>query len=148
MTVTGIETGVRQFQEDGFMVARGLFARDEIDRLCGEFTALHSGGPVPGHFEPSAPGESTDPLRRYPRVMQPHEINDLALHLLLDARLREVLETLLGEEVLAAQSMFYFAAGGAGAGAAPGQLLSAGRTGHLCRGLGGLRCDRPGQRRS
>ncbi|MCX5254086.1 phytanoyl-CoA dioxygenase family protein [Streptomyces canus] len=113
MTVTGIETGVRQFQEDGFMVARGLFARDEIDRLCGEFTALHSGGPVPGHFEPSAPGESTDPLRRYPRVMQPHEINDLALHVLLDARLREVLETLLGEEVLAAQSMFYFKPPGA-----------------------------------
>ncbi|MFF1301346.1 phytanoyl-CoA dioxygenase family protein, partial [Streptomyces sp. NPDC058307] len=113
MTVTGIETGLRQFQEDGFMVVRGLFARDEIDRLCGEFTALHSGGPVPGHFEPSAPSESTDPLRRYPRVMQPHEINDLALQVLLDARLREVLETLLGEEVLAAQSMFYFKPPGA-----------------------------------
>src|ERR1044072_2450687 len=105
MTVTGIETGVRQFQEDGFMVVRGLFARDEIDRLCGEFTALHAGGPVPGHFEPSAPGEETDPLRRYPRVMQPHEIDDLALRFLLDARLREVLETLLGEEVLAAQRL-------------------------------------------
>jgi phytanoyl-CoA hydroxylase len=45
--------------------------------------------------------------------MQPHEINDLALHVLLDARLREVLETLLGEEVLAAQSMFYFKPPGA-----------------------------------
>ncbi|KQW07076.1 phytanoyl-CoA dioxygenase family protein [Streptomyces sp. Root369] len=113
MTVTGIGTGVLQFQEDGFMVVRGLFARDEIDRLCGAFTALHAGGPVPGHFEPSAPGESTDPLRRYPRVMQPHEIDDLALRFLLDARLREVLETLLGEEVLAAQSMFYFKPPGA-----------------------------------
>ncbi|WP_329251543.1 phytanoyl-CoA dioxygenase family protein [Streptomyces canus] len=113
MTVTGIETGVRQFQEDGFMVVRGLFAHDEIDRLCGAFTALHVGGPVPGHFEPSAPGEETDPLRRYPRVMQPHEIDDLALRFLLDARLRLVLETLLGEEVLAAQSMFYFKPPGA-----------------------------------
>ncbi|MFE3031912.1 phytanoyl-CoA dioxygenase family protein [Streptomyces canus] len=113
MTVTGIETGVRQFQEDGFMVVRGLFAREEIDRLCGEFTALHAGGPVPGHFEPSAPSGSTDPLRRYPRVMQPHEINELALRFLLDARLRQVLETLLGEEVLAAQSMFYFKPPGA-----------------------------------
>ena len=113
MTVTGIETGLRQFQEDGFMVVRGLFAHDEIDRLCGAFTALHADGPVPGHFEPSAPGESADPLRRYPRVMQPHEIDDLALRFLLDARLREVLETLLGEEVLAAQSMFYFKPPGA-----------------------------------
>src|SRR5437870_3109075 len=99
MTVTGMETGIRQFQEDGFMVVRGLFAREEIDRLCGEFTALHAGGPVPGHFEPSAPDESADPLRRYPRVLHPHEINDLALRFLLDARLRKVLETLLGEEV-------------------------------------------------
>lgn len=110
MTVTGIETGVRQFEENGFTVVRGLFSRDEIDELCGAFAALHAGGPVPGHFEPS---ESADPLRRYPRVMQPHEVNDLALRVLLDARLREVLETLLGEEVLAAQSMFYFKPPGA-----------------------------------
>ncbi|MFF4628635.1 phytanoyl-CoA dioxygenase family protein [Streptomyces griseorubiginosus] len=110
MTVTGIESGVRQFAEDGFTVVRGLFARAEIDRLCAEFAALHAGGPVPGHFEPS---ESTDPLRRYPRVMQPHEINALALEILLDTRLRKVLVSLLGEEVLAAQSMFYFKPPGA-----------------------------------
>ncbi|MEV7074122.1 phytanoyl-CoA dioxygenase family protein [Streptomyces sp. NPDC091972] len=113
MTVTGIAPEVRRFQEDGFTVARGLFAREEIDRLCAAFTALHAGGPVPGHFEPGAPGEPADPLRRYPRVMQPHEISDLARRFLLDARLREVLETLLGEEVLAAQSMFYFKPPGA-----------------------------------
>ncbi|MFF0011119.1 phytanoyl-CoA dioxygenase family protein [Streptomyces sp. NPDC005374] len=113
MTVTGIEAGLRQFEENGFTVVRRLFAHDEIDRLCGEFAALHAGGPVPGHFAPSGPGESTDPLRRYPRVMQPHEINGLAMRVLLDARLREVLETLLGEEVLAAQSMFYFKPPGA-----------------------------------
>jgi ectoine hydroxylase-related dioxygenase (phytanoyl-CoA dioxygenase family) len=45
--------------------------------------------------------------------MQPHEFNPLARRFLLDARLRDVLETLLGEEVLAAQSMFYFKPPGA-----------------------------------
>ncbi|GHA01218.1 phytanoyl-CoA dioxygenase family protein [Streptomyces purpurascens] len=101
------------FEEDGFTVVRGLFGADEIERLCGEFTALHAAGPVPGHFEPRASGADADPLRVWPRVMHPHEINGLARDVLLDARLRTVLEALLGEEVLAAQSMFYFKPPGA-----------------------------------
>jgi len=102
--------GLRQFREDGFTVLRGLFGHDEIDRLRAEFTALHAAGPVPGHFQPRT---GTDPLAAYPRVMQPHEINERARRVLLDARLRSVLEVLLGEEVLAAQSMFYFKPPGA-----------------------------------
>jgi ectoine hydroxylase-related dioxygenase (phytanoyl-CoA dioxygenase family) len=119
MTVTGKGTtgtpiltqeGLEGFREDGFTVVRGLFGYDEIDRLCAEFAALHAAGPVPGHFRPR-PG--SDPLHTHPRVMQPHEINGLARSVLLDARLGAVLETLLGEEVLAAQSMFYFKPPGA-----------------------------------
>ncbi|MFE0524581.1 phytanoyl-CoA dioxygenase family protein [Streptomyces sp. NPDC058954] len=102
--------GLRQFQQDGFTVLRGLFGHDEIDLLRAEFTALHAAGPVPGHFQPRT---GSDPLAAYPRVMQPHEINERARRVLLDARLRRVLEVLLGEEVLAAQSMFYFKPPGA-----------------------------------
>ncbi|MEU6683384.1 phytanoyl-CoA dioxygenase family protein [Streptomyces sp. NPDC046832] len=102
------------FEEDGFTVLRGLFGADETERLCGEFAALRAAGPVPGHFEPRAGDEpGADPLHVWPRVMHPHEINDLAREVLLDARLRTVLEALLGEEVLAAQSMFYFKPPGA-----------------------------------
>ncbi len=103
-------TDIGAFEEDGFTVARGLFRYDEIDRLCAEFTALHAAGPVPGHFAPSV---SDDPLRTHPRVMHPHEISELALRFLLDQRLRTVLERLFDEEVLAAQSMFYFKPPGA-----------------------------------
>jgi len=103
-------TDIGAFEEDGFTVARGLFSHDEIDLLCDRFTALHAAGPVPGHFAPRA---SDDPLLAYPRVMHPHEIDDLALRFLLDPRLRDVLESLFGEEVLAAQSMFYFKPPGA-----------------------------------
>ncbi|MEV0182265.1 phytanoyl-CoA dioxygenase family protein [Streptomyces sp. NPDC050625] len=105
----------RQFEEAGFAVVRGLFGYDEIDRLCAEFAALHASGPVPGHFEPRPPrGDGPgDPLHTHPRVMQPHEISPLARAFLLDARLGAVLEALLGEEVLAAQSMFYFKPPGA-----------------------------------
>ncbi|MFC4507613.1 MULTISPECIES: phytanoyl-CoA dioxygenase family protein [Streptomyces] len=111
MNVTDVDSGVRQFREDGFTVVRGLFGYDEVDRLCAEFAALHAAGEaVPGHFEPRA---GDDPLDRYPRVMQPHEFNAVARQTLLDARLRGVLEALLEEEVLAAQSMFYFKPPGA-----------------------------------
>ncbi|MFF7450041.1 MULTISPECIES: phytanoyl-CoA dioxygenase family protein [unclassified Streptomyces] len=109
-TPTLTEAGLRRFREDGFTIVRGLFAPDEIDRLCAQFPALHAAGAVPGHFEPRG---GTDPLGVYPRVMQPHEINPLAREVLLATRLREVLEVLLEEEVLAAQSMFYFKPPGA-----------------------------------
>lgn len=102
---------VGEFEQAGFTVVRGLFGHEEIDRLCAEFAALRAAGPVPGHFEPRAPAPGdgpADPLDAYPRVMHPHEISGLARDFLLDARLRTVLEALLGEEVLAAQSMFYF----------------------------------------
>ncbi|MDG9717332.1 phytanoyl-CoA dioxygenase family protein [Streptomyces sp. DH24] len=129
MTVTGKDAagasiltrdGLRRYREDGFTVVRGLFGRDEVERLCAEFAALHAAGPVPGHFTPRAAGPGTDPLDAYPRVMHPHEINDVARRVLLDARLRAVLEVLFGEEVLAAQSMFYFKPPGA-RGQAPHQ---------------------------
>ncbi|MEU3888846.1 phytanoyl-CoA dioxygenase family protein [Streptomyces sp. NPDC029041] len=110
----GLHRYREEFDEVGFTVVRGLFAVDEIDRLCGEFAALRAAGPVPGHFEPRAvDGPDADPLHVWPRVMHPHEINDFAREILLDARLRTVLEALLGEEVLAAQSMFYFKPPGA-----------------------------------
>ena len=111
MTVTGMEG----FEEDGFAVARGLFSRAEIDALCAEFAALRARGRVPGHFEPRAADAegAADPLHVHPRVMHPHRISELSLRVLLDARLRAILRTLLREEVLAAQSMFYFKPPGA-----------------------------------
>jgi ectoine hydroxylase-related dioxygenase (phytanoyl-CoA dioxygenase family) len=82
-----------------------------VRRLCEEFAALHGAGPVPGHFAPDP--ADPDPLRRYPRVMRPHEFDAVARDFLLDARLRAVLEVLFAQEVLAAQSMFYFKPPGA-----------------------------------
>jgi phytanoyl-CoA hydroxylase len=109
------DTDYQRFQDEGFAVVRGLFGQDEIGELNGEFTALREAGPIPGHFEPRATESSGpgDPLHSYPRVMHPHQVNELALRYLTDARLAAVLERLLGEEVLAAQSMFYFKPPGA-----------------------------------
>ncbi|GAA5032149.1 phytanoyl-CoA dioxygenase family protein [Actinopolymorpha pittospori] len=105
----------RQFAEDGYAIFRSLFAPEEVAEIRAEFMAMHARGPVPGHFEPrpDVPGEPVDVLHSYPRVMHPHVFNDLARRYLLDARLRSILERLLGEQPLAAQSMFYFKPPGA-----------------------------------
>ncbi|WP_371542656.1 phytanoyl-CoA dioxygenase family protein [Streptomyces sp. NBC_00554] len=115
MTVTDMSALHDRFESDGFAVVPGLFTGAEIEALCAEFTALHAARPVPGHFEPRATEAdgTADPLHAYPRVLHPHRINALSLRRLLDPRLRDIMETLLGEEVLAAQSMFYFKPPGA-----------------------------------
>ncbi|MEQ7125011.1 phytanoyl-CoA dioxygenase family protein [Actinopolymorpha sp. B11F2] len=104
-----------RFATDGFAVIKGLFTAAEVGEIRDEFMAIHAAGPVPGHFEPatSNPDGPTDVLRRFPRVMHPHQFNALALRYLLDSRVRSILTELLGEEPLAAQSMFYFKPPGA-----------------------------------
>ncbi|WP_237742676.1 phytanoyl-CoA dioxygenase family protein [Actinopolymorpha alba] len=105
----------QRFADDGFAVVRALFSPEEAAQIRDEFMALHAAGPIPGHFEPvpATPGEPYDVLRAYPRMMHPHEVNDLARRYLLDPRIGAILADLLGEEPLAAQSMFYFKPPGA-----------------------------------
>ncbi|MGY0489322.1 phytanoyl-CoA dioxygenase family protein [Streptomyces sp. WG-D5] len=104
-----------QFRTRGYALARGLLDPAETRELTDEFMRLRAAGPVPGHFEPAPqPADGPpDPLLAYPRVMHPHRFNDLARRRLLDPRFARVLTALLGEEPLAAQSMFYFKPPGA-----------------------------------
>lgn len=106
---------IEEFHRTGSTVARALVPRQETEALRREFMALPAGGRVPGHFEPRPrrPGEDYDPLGEYPRVMNPHEISTAARRMLLDARLTTAVAALLGEEPIAAQSMFYFKPPGA-----------------------------------
>ena len=62
--------------------------------------------------------DSSDPLAFYPRMMHPHNHGDkivgpLSLRYMLDSRIEETLTALMGEEPVAAQSMFYFKPAGA-----------------------------------
>ena len=97
----------QRFVDEGYAVVRGLFETAEIERLRDEFMRIKTRGPIPGHFEPKPqiPGEPYDALREYPRIMFPDQVNPLARRYLLDPRLEAILRTLLGEEVLAAQSL-------------------------------------------
>lgn len=107
VSATDLELWVR----DGFHVARGLFAPDEVDAIRERFDLLAAGDPVPGHWEPRR--DRSDVLARYPRVFHPHALDVRDRDVLLDPRVRTVLRALTGEDVVACQSMFYFKPPGA-----------------------------------
>ncbi|MER6512212.1 phytanoyl-CoA dioxygenase family protein [Nonomuraea sp. NPDC049637] len=106
---------LNDFHDRGYVLVPALLAPEEVAELREEFMALHAAGPIPGHFSPvpQEPGAPYDVLRDYPRIMHPHQVNDVALRYLLDARFAAILRELLGEEPIAAQSMFYFKPPGA-----------------------------------
>ncbi len=108
-----------QFEHDGFLVLRGLFAPAEAAAIRDAFMEANADGPLPGL---SSIGEGVvdpaDPLLFYPRMMNPHlhparEVGTIAHDFLLDPRLEPVLAGLLCEEPLGVQTMFYFKPAGA-----------------------------------
>jgi phytanoyl-CoA hydroxylase len=104
----------RRFHEDGYLVLRGLITPDEVSDLLANFMGLHAAGPIPDFYEPVAMEEAEgDLLKVYPRIINPHLVNGLSRRYLLDSRFGSVAGELLGEEPLAAQSMFYFKPPGA-----------------------------------
>lgn len=104
----------RAFDDDGYLIVRGLLPAEEVRFLLDTFMAMHAGGPIPGCFTPKPPAEANgDPLKVYPRMLHPHRVNLVALRYLLDPRLAAILTELFGEEPLATQSMLYFKPAGA-----------------------------------
>ena len=104
------------FAADGVGVARGLFDAGEIGEIAEVFTSAGRGGPVRGVSEEQIAdldGGRLDPLKQWPRMLQPHRRDEaafgrLARRWMLSERFRGVLAALMGEQPVAAQSMFYF----------------------------------------
>lgn len=98
----------------GVVQVRGLVPQEEIDLIREEFTAKVEADSSFGHDDHIA---SDDVLARYPRFVQPHrhldtEVGRLARRMMLDRRIVDVVQSLVGP-VNAAQSMFYFKPPGA-----------------------------------
>lgn len=103
-----------QFHRDGYVIARGLIPQAEVEALREEFmAAAHAGFPGDNVDPKPDPARADDPLNVYPRMLQPHLSHDSATRYLLDPRVTTIITQLLGEEPLAAQSMFYFKPPGA-----------------------------------
>ena len=101
-----------EYQANGFAIARGLFSEDECARFREHFTAMvERGGDgwAEGEVDPAHP----DPLKRYPRLLQPHRGDELALRYMVDPRLDAHLTAFMGESPFAVQTMVYFKPPGA-----------------------------------
>jgi hypothetical protein len=103
----------RSFDEEGYVVARGLFDANETVLLREYFMRLREAGSYPGDVVGVDPA-SDDPLKRYPRMIHMHRWDQVALDWLLEPRVARWLTALLdGLEPFAVQTMLYFKPPGA-----------------------------------
>lgn len=100
------------FEREGYVVVSGLFTKEEVSELRDAFEEIGR-TTVPGYFEPDLTAGEDDPLKRYPRIVHPHLFNAVARKYMLHQPVFEALRELLGEEALAAQSMYYYKPPGA-----------------------------------
>ena len=113
---------VADFGRTGVGIARGLLTADEVAEIRDVFQAAGDKGPMEGladanMLDPDGAGRDAM-LRRFPRMLHPHRHPDadfgrLALRWMLSDRVAGVLRGLMGEEPVAAQSMYYFKGPGA-----------------------------------
>lgn len=96
---------VEHYRQNGYVIAPRLFSRAEVDRYIEHYMAMNAAGD--GEI-PHMLADNTDPLKRFPRIMQPHRHDPLSLDWMLDPRIATHLEALLGRMPYAVQTMVYF----------------------------------------
>ncbi|MEO8606467.1 MAG: phytanoyl-CoA dioxygenase family protein [Chloroflexota bacterium] len=115
-----------QYQNQGYVIVRGLFSPEETTALREHFMKLREGNSFPGDFagvpriladviktNDSYRDDEPDPLKDYPRMIHMHRWDEISLHWLLEPRVRDVLASLLGTDPYAVQTMLYFKPPGA-----------------------------------
>jgi hypothetical protein len=100
------------FQKQGYVVTSGLFSSDEVQQLIEHYMHMHDKD-APDSYANIVDMKHPDPLKQYPRIMQPHHWDERSLNWLLDKRLEKAFEDLLGTAPYAVQTMFYFKPPGA-----------------------------------
>src|ERR1700694_2759926 len=95
------------YAQNGYVVIPGLFSAGEAAAYREHFMRLRASGTYPGDFD-GVQATSTDPLKRYPRMIHMHRWDKLSLQWLLDDRINTALTAFAGREPLAVQTMLYF----------------------------------------
>jgi phytanoyl-CoA hydroxylase len=96
------------FHRQGFLIVRGLVPPEDVQELI-EHTddLMHGRLAVPG-LEPPPPGATPQELeRRYLRIHMLHRVLEVHERFLLHPRVLDVLEALIGPDVMAMQSMLF-----------------------------------------
>jgi phytanoyl-CoA hydroxylase len=106
------------FHEQGFLVVRGLISPEEVEELRQHTEDLIYGRIEVLGLEPPPPGASVAEIeRRYLRIHMLHRQLEIHERYLLHPRILDVLEALIGPDVMAMQTMLFIKPpGGAGQG--------------------------------
>ena len=96
------------FQRQGFLIVRGLVPPEDVQELVDHTDDLmHGRLEVPG-LEPAPPNATPQELeRRYLRIHMLHRVLEVHERFLLHPRVLDVLEALIGPDVMAMQSMLF-----------------------------------------
>ncbi len=94
------------YQDNGYVVVEGLFAPAEVAALREHYMTLRR-QPQPGDDTGIDIG-GDDPIKRYPRMIQPNRWDERSHRWMLEPRLGACLTGLLGREPYAVQTMVYF----------------------------------------
>jgi len=98
-----------QYQRDGFLVARGLVAHDEVEELTRHAMDLLEGRiTLPGMDRLPSNASSEDRLHRFDRIHMIHTQDPVMERFLLHPRILDLLEALIGPDVLALQTMQFY----------------------------------------
>lgn len=97
----------QSFDDDGYLIYPALFSAAEVAQLTSHYMTLRENDPN------GVDHRSSDPLMRYPRMLQMHQADPLSLAWMLDRRIAATLTGLLGKAPLAVQTMIYFKPPGA-----------------------------------
>lgn len=95
-----------QWEKDGYLIARGVFSADEIEKFRNHFMEWNASERKEDFDRIDSTGQ--DPLAQFPRIIHPHRRDALSLDFLLDPRIQEILLSFLDDEPFGAQTMFYF----------------------------------------
>ena len=112
MQNTDLSAYVNVYEKEGYVVVPGLFSHDEVARLTQHYMDMRASGPLPGDFA-GVNAQSTDPLKKFPRMIHMHRWDELSMQWLIDERLNRCMSALLGREPYAVQTMLYFKPPGA-----------------------------------
>ncbi len=97
---------------NGYLVVRGLFSDSECDFWSQYFTDMVERG-GDGWAEGGVDTNHEDPLKRYPRLLQPHRGDKVAFDYMVDPRIDRYLSSFYDRSPLAVQTMVYFKPPGA-----------------------------------
>ena len=107
-----MQVNVQDFDALGYVTVSGMFSQEEVARYRQHYMDMRAAGDYPGDFA-GVDLKSSDPLKRFPRLIHMHRWDKVSLEWMLHARIGSAFRQLLGKEPLAVQTMLYFKPPGA-----------------------------------